>query len=489
MYDNNGYAGIPDELPGNYGYADSQPATVHSNMDTAQTEQLFAPQTATDTSSQGRGSVQQFSNPQNMAGFPRQNPNLRPSSMPGRQVFPGRQPQAPQAPRARVVGPRGFQASGRHTTPTNAISMRARQTEDPIPMGVPNALRYDDLPGNQVDDDDALGADYGLTADEKAAKKAATAQKQAAAKAARVDKKASNVAAREAKQAANVAGRAAEKSKVGAWQQAAQLGLRFDTARGKWYRDVKVASGGVEATQEERPTLKITASGPAVQRLQKLLAAKGYPAGASGKYDGAVKQQVIAFQSSVGLEADGKVGADTWEALSPTAKATPGGRTVRQYQDGAVAVLKGSVPAGASTGVVLSPSKFKDTVVALQSEIDEAYGPFALPSLTPPPANWDFKLGKMKPGFTLDIDKITKEVKSASGKFLPSGQAAPASEGAGTDMSASGGGGAAAAPEEKPTNWLLIGGIAAGVLVVGGLFLAFSGGGSEKKSASTGAEG
>ena len=80
---------------------------------------------------------------------------------------------------------------------------------------------------------------------------------------------------------------------------------------------------------------------------------------------------------------------------------------MRQYQDGAVAVLKGSVPSGASTGVVLSPSKFKDTVVALQSEIDEAYGPFALPSLTPPPANWDFKLGKMKPGFTLDLDSIT----------------------------------------------------------------------------------
>jgi hypothetical protein len=153
-----------------------------------------------------------------------------------------------------------------------------------------------------------------------------------------------------------------------------------------------------------------------------------------------------------------------------------------------VAVLKGSVPSGASTGVVLSPSKYKDAVVALQSEIDEAYGPFPLTSLTPPPANWDFKLGKMKPGFTLDIDKITKEVKSASGKFLPSGKAAPAEEAGGTDMSASSGGGGATPEEEKPTNWLLIGGIAAGVLVVGGLFFAFSGG-SEKKSTSSGAEG
>ena len=472
MYDNNGYAGIPDELPSGYGYADSQAATVHSNMETAKTEQLFAPQTSnsTDSSSQGRGSVQQYGNTQNMAGFPRQNPNLRPGSMQGRQVFPGQ-----QAPRARVVGPKGFQASGRHTTPTNAISMRARPTEDSIPSGVPNALRYEDLPGNRIDDDDALGADYGLTDEEKAAKKAALAQKQAAAKAARGEKKASSVA-----------GRAAEKSKVAAWQQAAQLGLRFDATRGKWYRDVKVASGGVEATQEERPLLVLKAQGPAVKRLQALLAAAGFPAGASGTFDKSVQQQVTAFQNSVGLKVDGKVGADTWEALSPTAKATPGGRTVRQYQDGAVAVLKGTVPSGASTGVVLSTSKYRDAVVALQSEIDEAYGPFPNANLTPPPTNWDFKLGKMKPGFTLDIDTITKEVKSAAGKFVPSGKAAAAEESMspGTDMTASGGG----ATEEKPTNWLLIGGIAASVLVVGGLFFAFRGG-SEKKSASSGAEG
>jgi hypothetical protein len=92
----------------------------------------------------------------------------------------------------------------------------------------------------------------------------------------------------------------------------------------------------------------------------------------------------------------------------------------------------------------------------------------------------------MKPGFTLDVDTITKEVKSAAGKFVPSGKAAAAEESMspGTDMATSSGG----ATEEKPTNWLLIGGIAAGVLVVGGLFFAFSGS-SEKKPASSGAEG
>jgi peptidoglycan hydrolase-like protein with peptidoglycan-binding domain len=197
-----------------------------------------------------------------------------------------------------------------------------------------------------------------------------------------------------------------------------------------------------------------------------------------------VQQQVIAFQNGVGLEADGKVGAETWEALEPTAKDVSGDRTVRQYQDGAVAIMKGPRPAGAAAGVVLSPTKHKDVVAALKSDIEESYGAFPLPNLTAPPANWDFKLGKTKPGFTLDMDKLEKQLTKAVGKFKPSGKAAAAEEAPTTDFmpsTSSGGGGGA---EEKPTNWLLIGGIAAGVLVVGGLLIAFSSGGDSKASAS-----
>ena len=119
MYDDNGYAGIPDELPSGYGYADSQPATVHSNMETAKAAQLLEPRIsyAMTTASDGRGSVQQQGHAYHMAGYSRQDAHTRPSNMAARQSFP-----TPQAPRARIVGPRGFQASGRHTTPTNAIT-------------------------------------------------------------------------------------------------------------------------------------------------------------------------------------------------------------------------------------------------------------------------------------------------------------------------------------------------------------------------------
>ena len=471
MYDDNGYAVIPDELPSGYGYADSQPATVHSNMETAKAAQLLEPRTpySMTTTSDGRGSVQQQGHNYHMAGFSRQAANTRPSNMAARQSFP-----PPQAPRARVVGPRGFQASGRHTTPTDAISMRARSTEERIPEGVPKAVRFDDLPGNALDGDDdgALGADYGLTAEEKSAKKKA-----------REDKKARAAADRASTKQLKAAEKNTSKEALRAWKQAAQLGLRFDKSRAKWYRDVKVAAAAptaaAETSQADRPLLTFKAKGPAVKRLQMLLAQKGFPAGKSGTFDAAVKQQVIAFQNSVGLTAEGKVGAETWEALEPTLKETTptdssGGRTVRQFQDGAVAILSGAVPAGATKGVVLSASKFPDVVAALKTDVEEGYGPFPLLSLTPPPANWDFKLGKMKPGFSLDVAALEKQLTKVAGKFTPSGKSSPADEAMeGADQSAG-------IVEAKPTNWLLIGGIAASVLVVGGLFFAFSGS-SDKK--------
>jgi peptidoglycan hydrolase-like protein with peptidoglycan-binding domain len=354
--------------------------------------------------------------------------------------------------------------------------MRARSTEERIPEGVPKAVRFDDLPGNALDGDDdgALGADYGLTAEEKSAKKKA-----------REDKKALAAADRASTKQLKAAEKNTSKEALRAWKQAAQLGLRFDKNRAKWYRDVKVAAAAptaaAETSQADRPLLTLKAKGPAVKRLQILLAQKGFPAGKSGTFDAAVKQQVISFQNSVGLTAEGKVGAETWEALETTQKETTptdssGGRTVRQYQDGAVAILSGPVPTGAASGVILSAAKFPDVVAALKADVEEGYGPFPLPNLTPAPANWDFKLGKMKSGFTLDVAALEKQLTKVSGKFTPSGKSSAADEAMpGTDMAPSGG------SEAKPTNWLLIGGIAASVLVVGGLFFAFRSS-SEKKS-------
>jgi len=472
MYNETGYGGVPDELPSNYGYADSAPSTIHSNADTAKT--LFEPvaQYPVTVTTNGRGNVGSAAyNPGRSAGY----------GAPRQQVVV---PSVDQRGRMRPVGPPQFQSSGRHTTATNAVAMRTRATEQFVQPGVPRALRYEDLPENLgADDDDALGADYGLTAEEKAAKKKAKDEKKAAERAAKEKKK------------SDAAGlKAADKAKLRDWQQAAQLGLRFDQARGKWYREVRI-SGVAEITEvktaketsSDRPVLYKGVKGAtaAIKRAQRMLAEKGYPAGSDGVYTDNMKKQTIAFQNSVGLEADGKIGKDTWEALDPTTfdtstEATAAdGQTIRQYQDGAIAIMKGPVPAGAAKGAVLSPTKFPKVVAAIKAEVEENYNAFPLPNLTPPPANWDFKLGKMKPGFTLDVAKLQKEITAAAGKFKASGKAAPA-----TDSSASADTFTPGPSEEtaKGPNWLLIGGIAASVLVVGGLIIAFSGG-SDKKPA------
>jgi hypothetical protein len=201
-----------------------------------------------------------------------------------------------------------------------------------------------------------------------------------------------------------------------------------------------------------------------------------------------MRKQVIAFQNAVGVEADGKIGKDTWEALDPTSVETSSeskaasGQVVRQYQDGAVAIIKGPVPSGAAKGAVLSPSKFPKVVSAIKAEVEENYNAFPLTALTPPPANWDFKLGKMKPGFTLDIAKLQKEITSAAGKFKPSGKAAAAPEA----MPTSEGNEGSTTTEAAGPNWMLIGGIAAGVIVVGGLLWAFSSGGAPVRPAQAG---
>lgn len=471
MYNETGYGGVPDELPSNYGYADSAPTTVHSNADTAKS--LFEPVAnyPIAVSTNGRGSVgeAQFSS-QSYGG---QQPRGRMRIVPNE----------PQAARSRPVGPTQFQASGRHTTPTNAVAMRARPSEYSVPAGVPKAIRYEDLPENLDGDDDALGADYGLTAEEKAAKKKAKEEKKAAERASKEQKKAESAAMK-----------ASDKAKLRDWQQAAQLGLRFDASRGKWYREVKISGTAdvvevtkAKETSSDRPLLTKGSKGASVKRAQKLLAEKGFPAGSDGNYTDNVKKQVIAFQNAVGLEADGKIGKETWEALDPTQVETStestaaSGQVVRQYQDGAVAIIKGPVPSGAARGAVLSPSKFPKVVSAIKTEVEENYNAFPLPNLTPPPANWDFKLGKMKPGFTLDITKLQKEITAAAGKFKPSGKAAAAPEAMPTMDT-----GTSTTTETAGPNWLLIGGIAAGVIVVGGLLWAFSGGNESKKPAAAG---
>ena len=64
------------------------------------------------------------------------------------------------------------------------------------------------------------------------------------------------------------------------------------------------------------PTVKNGSKGDAVKGLQNALNARGYDAGAvDGVFGPATEAAVRSFQSNVGLDEDGIVGPNTWEAL------------------------------------------------------------------------------------------------------------------------------------------------------------------------------
>jgi len=64
-----------------------------------------------------------------------------------------------------------------------------------------------------------------------------------------------------------------------------------------------------------KPTIKIGSTGPYVVECQKLLTAHGIPTVADGQFGGGTERNVMQFQNSVGLGADGIVGPNTWLAL------------------------------------------------------------------------------------------------------------------------------------------------------------------------------
>ena len=67
-----------------------------------------------------------------------------------------------------------------------------------------------------------------------------------------------------------------------------------------------------------RPLLKSGDEGHFVEILQHALAAKGFSPGAiDGDFGTKTRNAVKAFQASVGLKADGKVGEGTWKKLEP----------------------------------------------------------------------------------------------------------------------------------------------------------------------------
>jgi peptidoglycan hydrolase-like protein with peptidoglycan-binding domain len=63
------------------------------------------------------------------------------------------------------------------------------------------------------------------------------------------------------------------------------------------------------------PLLREGASGPDVERLQKLLNAKGATLVVDGDFGNATKMAVRKFQNDKGLVEDGVVGQQTWAVL------------------------------------------------------------------------------------------------------------------------------------------------------------------------------
>lgn len=72
------------------------------------------------------------------------------------------------------------------------------------------------------------------------------------------------------------------------------------------------------APAELRPTLRLGNQGAGVEELQGILALLGYhPSPVDGSFDADTEASVQAFQTDVGLTADGIVGPATWERLLP----------------------------------------------------------------------------------------------------------------------------------------------------------------------------
>jgi peptidoglycan hydrolase-like protein with peptidoglycan-binding domain len=101
------------------------------------------------------------------------------------------------------------------------------------------------------------------------------------------------------------------KAALMAFQRSKGLEVNGITGPRTWSAlDVQRGSG-------QRPQLKRGASEPAVQVIQKMLAAHGFdPGSKDGIFGAKTERAVMAFQRAKGLEADGIIGPKTWSALS-----------------------------------------------------------------------------------------------------------------------------------------------------------------------------
>ena len=80
------------------------------------------------------------------------------------------------------------------------------------------------------------------------------------------------------------------------------------------------------------PVLKRGSSGPRVVALQYLLLSRGYRLAPDGCFAFATENAVRAFQRKNKLQTDGKVGWQSWEALTPNLKRGAKGNAVKALQ-------------------------------------------------------------------------------------------------------------------------------------------------------------
>jgi ribosomal protein S9 len=108
-------------------------------------------------------------------------------------------------------------------------------------------------------------------------------------------------------------------------------------------------------------TLRLKDQGDAVFSLQRLLTAQGFPVNDDGDFGGGTNTAVKAFQKARGLDADGIVGKDTWDALrvpkitAALSRTSTPGRLTQADIDDAAKTLGAEPRAVATVNKVESP--------------------------------------------------------------------------------------------------------------------------------------
>lgn len=100
---------------------------------------------------------------------------------------------------------------------------------------------------------------------------------------------------------------------------------KLSAADAEWH--ARLGTGAVEFVPDET-MLQLGDRGPAVESLQRSLTALGYVVRVDGAFGPATEVQVLGFQHQHGIEADAKVGPETFRALAGALPRPPGTRAL-----------------------------------------------------------------------------------------------------------------------------------------------------------------